>query len=211
MASMPDTSLAPFDFWEQLYRGSSPATNGRPSAMLERFVSDQTPGTSLELGCGKGDDCVWLAKRGWHATGIDISATALEYARQNAERNAVAERIDFRQVDLGGGFPDGLYDLVFAMFLETPLEFPRERVLRNAALAVNVGGLLLLVSHGSVAPWSWGDPDRAIPSAHASLAALELDMASWDEVLVDCVERKAKGPGGQTATVSDIIIALERR
>ena len=211
MPTMPDTNLKPFDFWEQVYHGSSPETSGRPSTILERFAADRAAGAALDLGCAKGDDAVWLAKRGWQVTAVDISITALDHAKANANRNGVADRINFLQVDLGESFPEGNYDLVSAMFLETPLDFPRDKVLRNAALTLNSGGVLLLVSHGSVAPWSWGDKDRTFPTARECLAGLDLDATQWNELCVDSLEREARGPGGQTAMVRDTVIALERR
>ena len=207
---MPDTNQSPFDFWEQIYQRSSPETNGSPSAVLSSYAANRTPGRALDLGCSKGDDAVWLARRGWIVTAVDISSTVLGYAQANARKHAVADRIDFRQMDLALDFPDQRFDLVSAMFLETPMDFPRAQVFRRAAGAVDRDGLLLLVSHGSAAPWSWGDPDRSFATARGELGQLDLDPAEWDEIFVGSIDREATGPGGQKAVVADTIIALSR-
>lgn len=212
---MPDTSLSPHDFWEQIYRDRSKASSGRPSAALERFAAQNPPGTALELGSGKGDDAVWLAKRGWQVTAVDISPTALAYARENAERQGVEGRIDFQQHNLAESFPDISCDLAIAMYLQTPLDFPRIEILRHAAATVTPGGLLLIAAHGSAPPWAWKDEktgkDHDFPTAQEQMGEMDLPASDWAEVFVGDIERKATGPEGQTAMVIDGVIALERR
>ncbi len=43
----------------------------------------------LDIGCGTGQNCIWLAKKGFKVTGIDFSPTAIKMARENAEKNRV--------------------------------------------------------------------------------------------------------------------------
>ena len=49
-----DPKMDPTEFWEQHYEKATSETSGRPTAVLEKFVTDRTPGAALELGCGKG-------------------------------------------------------------------------------------------------------------------------------------------------------------
>lgn len=197
-------------FWEGRYAAASPTSTGRPSAALVRFTADLPPGRALDLGCARGDDVVWLARQGWSARGVDVSPSAVRYAQANAAAAGVQDTATFQPCDLASEFPDGTYDLVTAFFLQSPVAFPRHAVLSRAAGLVAPGGLLLSVSHGSAAPWSWGDPGRAFPSPADELAALRLDPADWSQVFVGNTERTASGPGGQTATVLDTIVALRR-
>lgn len=97
-----------------------------------------------------------------------------------------------------------------AFFLHSPAHLLRASVLRRAAEAVAPGGLLLSVTHASAPPWSWADPNTVFPTPEEELAELELDPAAWSRVFVSAPARRAAGPGGQTATVTDNI-ALERR
>lgn len=207
---MPDLNQSATDFWEEIYRQKSPKSGGQPSAILKQYLTGQTPGNALELGCAKGDDAVWLAQNGWKVTAVDISQTALDYAEANARAQGMLNRIDFQQHDLAVSFPDLTADLATAMFLQTPLEFPRSEVLRQAADCLRPGGLLLIVSHGSRAPWSWAKDDKLYPTARQSLHDLNLQAKDWKELFVGEKERMASGPDGQKALVKDAIIFLKR-
>ncbi len=206
-----DPNMDPVDFWQQHYEKASPETSGRPSAVLERFVKDRASGNALELGCGKGDDAVWLVKQGWQVTAIDLSETALDYARANAARNGVADKITFAAHDLMTGFPDGKFDLITAQFLESPVVFERDAILHMAANRVLPGGMLLIASHGSVPSWSWDYPDKVYPTPQEAFDNLNLDASDWNRVCVDNIDRMATGPTGEKGTVTDTVIALERK
>ncbi len=198
-------------FWEQHYAGMVKPSGGRPSAVLTRFVAERDPGRALELGCARGDDAIWLAQQGWTVTGVDVSGSALRAARAAAEAAGVTERTDFLRHDLEQSLPGGDFDLVAAMFLHSPVPLERAAVLRRAAAAVSPGGLLLIASHGSRAPWSWASPDTVFPTAQQELSALALEPEGWRDVFVGPISRQATGPSGQQAEVIDAVIAIERR
>ncbi len=208
-APQPDTESSEA-FWEQRYAKMTKPSGGRASAALTRFAAERAPGRALELGCARGDDAIWLARQGWTVTGVDVSKTALSAARASAEAAGLSDRVRFVHHDLATSFPNGTYDLVFAMFLQSPIEFGRARALRRAAAAVVSDGLLLIVSHGSRAPWSSAPPDTVFPTAREELAMLELHPGDWREVFVDEVEREGIGPDGQRARVIDTVVAVER-
>ncbi len=134
----------------------------------------------------------------------------LDYARRNAEAAGVEGRISFAKHDLSQSFPAGDFELVCAIFLESPIEFSRIKVLRRAAEAVARKGLLIIASHGSIAPWSWAEPDTEFPAAAEVLKDLDLESNGWKEVFVGPSQRQATGPGGQTAQVTDTLVILER-
>jgi SAM-dependent methyltransferase len=56
------------------------------------------PGTALDLGCGTGDNSIYLAKHGWQVTGVDFVAKAVDKARAKAEANKVA--VNFARADV---------------------------------------------------------------------------------------------------------------
>jgi cyclopropane fatty-acyl-phospholipid synthase-like methyltransferase len=56
------------------------------------------PGTALDLGCGTGDNTIYLAKHGWRVTGVDFVAKAVDKARAKAEANKVA--VTFARADV---------------------------------------------------------------------------------------------------------------
>ena len=70
-------------------------------AVWERLGTAFRPGDHvLELGCGTGEDAVWLAQRGVHVLATDASPAMLEVAQRKAEMAGVLERTTFVQLDL---------------------------------------------------------------------------------------------------------------
>jgi SAM-dependent methyltransferase len=190
-------------FWEKHYRGHERRWSGRPNPVLVDVVGSLRPGDALDLGCGEGGDAIWLARRGWRVTAVDVSATALDRAAADAATAGVGGRIDFQQQDLAIAIPSGAFDLVSAQYLHSPIEFPRVRVLREAASAVTTGGLLLIVDHASVRPGSWADPEE-------TLTLLGLDPDGWRTERLEAREREAIRPNGRRVTVTDNVVALRR-
>src|ERR1044072_2578977 len=109
------------EHWEQHYGERDRIWSGRVNVQFADVVGNLEPGRALDLGCGEGADAVWLAERGWTVTAVDISDTALGRAREAARIRYVADRIEFRQFDLSGGFPDGTFDLISSQFLHFKL------------------------------------------------------------------------------------------
>lgn len=150
------------------------------------------------------------AKQGWPVTGVDVAEAALIAARASAQDANVSDRTTFERHDLGITFPTRKFDLVTAMFFHSPVDFGRLQALRRTAESVAQGGLLLVVAHGSRAPWSWADPDTVYPTAQGELADLTVNTHEWRKVFVGPIERDATGPDGQSAVVIDTVIAIER-
>ncbi|MFF5219409.1 SAM-dependent methyltransferase [Micromonospora sp. NPDC000442] len=197
-------------FWERHYR-SRRAGAGRPNALLVESVEALHPGTALDLGCGAGGDTIWLAERGWQVTAVDISTTAVDRVRAQADELGHGDRVTAEAHDLARSFPSGTFDLVSAQYLHTPYAMPRDRVLRTAAAALRPGGRLLIVDHGSTAPWSWNqDSDAYYPTPEEVAAELALDPGQWIVLRADMPQRRATGPGGRTAMITDNVLLIER-
>ena len=134
-------------FWEGHYRKRERVWSGNANPILIEVAESLPSGTALDLGCGEGGDAVWLARLGWQVTAVDVSNTALHRAAAEATTADVETLIDFQKHDLTRSFPEGSFDLVSAQYLQSPIEFPRDRVLKRSAEAVAPGGLLLIVAH----------------------------------------------------------------
>jgi len=75
-----------------MYRVGFAPWDGHPLAQsLQDLIEggDLSPGIALDLGCGTGDNSIYLAKRGWRVTGVDFVAKAVEKARAKAAANKV--------------------------------------------------------------------------------------------------------------------------
>lgn len=91
----------------------------------------------LDVGCGMGFLMKICRDNGWQVWGVDISATAIEYARSNFELDVRLGRID--DVDFG----DRKFNLILALDLLEHLEQPVEFVKRCYDL-LDKNGILVI-------------------------------------------------------------------
>ena len=139
-------AAAPAVEWDARYSdGEGTMWSGRPNGRLVVEVADLPPGRALDVGCGEGADTIWLARRGWTVTAIDISEVAISRARESAERAGVA--VEWLCGDaLSTSFPARSFDLVSMHYPALP-KAAGEAALRTLLDTVRPGGLLLAVYH----------------------------------------------------------------
>lgn len=79
------------------------------------ILGDVKGKTILDYGCGDGRFGVWFAQLGaGQVNGFDLSANAIDLARERARRNGVAERTEFQQMRAHAlEYADETFDLVF--------------------------------------------------------------------------------------------------
>jgi len=96
----------------------------------------------LDLACGKGRHAVYLADLGFDVTGIDISDSSIEFARQFEH-----EHLSFYQHDMRKPFRIQYYDAVFNFFTSFGY-FDRERdhqqAISHVASGLRPGGRFLI-------------------------------------------------------------------
>lgn len=88
--------------WEEYYKNTPldeiPWQKTQADYFIEVIDSNKIkPGIALDLGCGTGVKSIYLAKKGFKVTGIDISKTAIKYAKENAKKAKV--KADFIVAD----------------------------------------------------------------------------------------------------------------
>ena len=112
----------------------------------------------LELGCGTGEDAIWLARAGHHIVAVDASAEMIRVARLKAIAAGCAARIEFhclpmeRLSELDTGPCDGVFSNFGAVNCVADLG-GLSRVLTERLVP---GAPLLWVVMGRHVPWEWG-------------------------------------------------------
>lgn len=85
----------------------------------------------LDMGTGSGVNAILAASLSAHVVAVDVNPAAVECARQNAERNHVAERIDVHESDVFECV-DGAFDVII---FDPPFRWFAPRDLRERASA----------------------------------------------------------------------------
>jgi 2-polyprenyl-3-methyl-5-hydroxy-6-metoxy-1,4-benzoquinol methylase len=106
--------------YKTMYRFGFVPWDGHPlPESLTRLIEGDgtTPplggGKALDIGCGTGDNAIYLAKHGWQVTGVDFVAKAVDKARAKAAANGLDVR--FEQADVTELCSEGIgsnFDLI---------------------------------------------------------------------------------------------------
>ena len=140
----------------------------------------------LELGCGTGEDAVWLARAGHRVVAIDASAEMVRIARQKALAAGCAERIEFHCLPMEKlhELPcKGRFDGVFSNFGAVNCVADPAALSCAVAKWLEPGAPLLFVVMGRYVPWEWawflarGDYHRAFRRLHRAGAV-------WHDLIV---------------------------
>jgi len=81
--------MAEENHFKQSYAaGDTPWDVGKPDSNLIQTVTTTPirPCKALEIGCGTGDNAIWLSERNFDVLGIDTSEIAIEKAKDKASR-----------------------------------------------------------------------------------------------------------------------------
>ena len=162
--------------WEAAYSGDVPDTPVDRDVV--RIASDQPPGTALDLGCGSGQNSIWLGARGWRVHCVDVARGAIERAERAARTAGVAAT--FERADVTDWRTRERYDLVISTYALPSRGPGRVHALSVARDAVAPGGTLLIADFdASLADSGWMAPDHlvSLEELTEALPGFELDEA----------------------------------
>lgn len=221
---LPTATLFDQNFWDDRYSGSQAVWSGNPNpqllAEMESFPTQASAGaaavragwpTALDVGCGEGADSIWLSRRGWHVTAVDISRVALQKAEQHAEEVELPGSIAWEHHDLlEWAPPAAAFDLVNAQFMHLPSQ-DRVPVFARLAAAVAPGGTLLVVGHSSQDILAGAKRPNA-PDLYFTAAevAASLDPTDWKVDVAAARPRAATGRNGEAITIHDEVLRAVR-
>jgi len=162
--------------------GFKPWDSGVPAPELVAAVEGEQRlpvGKALDLGCGTGTNCIYLAQHGWDATGVDFVPRAIRSAGQKASSAGVSPRFIVGDVTrlstlgLGSGF-DLLFDL--GCFHSIP-DSGRDAYAKGATEVARPGATMLLFGFVRGA-----SPPRFGPRGLAHGEVAERFASGWEVV-----------------------------
>jgi 2-polyprenyl-3-methyl-5-hydroxy-6-metoxy-1,4-benzoquinol methylase len=132
------------------------------------------PGTVLDLGCGNGHYSIYLAKKGFTVTGIDISKNAIDHAKKNATDANV--QITFIEIDARdiSNVP-GTFDFIFEWgLLHFILPQFRGKYVQDISQKIKLGGLYIVLTFNEQSPeWGGGKYRNGISGAPLYYSSME--------------------------------------
>jgi cyclopropane fatty-acyl-phospholipid synthase-like methyltransferase len=87
------------EIYTEIYRSAAPWEIDQPQPEIIRLeLEGKIVGTVLDVGCGTGENVLFLAERGYKTLGIDFVEAVVEQAREKAARRHVAARFAVHDV-----------------------------------------------------------------------------------------------------------------
>ncbi len=78
------------NFFNSAYKGIPPWDIGRPQKEFIRLAEEgEISGRVLDVGCGTGENALYLASLGFEVWGIDAAPSAIKKAKENADEHGV--------------------------------------------------------------------------------------------------------------------------
>lgn len=158
-ALQAQTQKSPAARWDQIYLNPEGKVPVNPSTIVLETTASLKPGAALDVGMGNGRNSVYLARKGWKVTGVDLSAAAVKQALQEAAKLKVeidGRAADIEKMELGRE----RYDLILCLYVHmVPVKNARKLI-----EALKPGGLLVVEGHQAEAqslglrPVSGGPP-----------------------------------------------------
>jgi 2-polyprenyl-3-methyl-5-hydroxy-6-metoxy-1,4-benzoquinol methylase len=145
------------DFFEEAYHGTPPWDIGRAQREFVRLEeSGQISGDVLDVGCGTGENALFLAARGHDVWGVDSSPAAIATARRKAEERSLTATFlvkDTLSLDEIGRTFDSVIDSGLFHTLSDP---DRLRFVRNLSDVLKPGGTYFMLAFSELEPAGYG-------------------------------------------------------
>jgi ubiquinone/menaquinone biosynthesis C-methylase UbiE len=154
---MSDSGGVPQEFFDTAYEGSPPWEIGRPQDDIVRLAErGGFKGKVLDVGCGSGENSLFLAGQGLQVLGIDRVPAAIELARKKA-----AQRGSTATFEVADALSLGSLRKKFDTVLDCGLfhvfsDDDRQRYLKSLAAVVKKQGTLHILCFSNEEPGTEG-------------------------------------------------------
>ncbi len=148
--------------WEDAYKTTPPWDIGRPQPAFVELVhtGELAKGLVLDIGCGTGENALYLAENGFSVVGIDLSNLAIAAAKEKAIERKL--KVDFRLANaLSLGFQAGHFDnCIDSGLFHTFNDNDRLTFVREISRILRTNGRYFMLCFSDKEPINWGGPRR---------------------------------------------------
>ena len=148
--------------WEDAYKTEPPWDIGRPQPEIVGLVraGELNESETLDVGCGTGENALFLAENGFSVVGVDLSTRAIATAKAKAAKRKV--KVDFQVGNaLASDFKNGQFDnAVDSGLFHTFNDDERISFAWEIARVLAIGGKYFMLCFSDKEPTSWGGPRR---------------------------------------------------
>jgi SAM-dependent methyltransferase len=148
--------------WEDAYKTRPPWDIGRPQPAFVELIQagELNMGKLLDVGCGTGENALYLAEEGFSVVGVDLSTRAIDAAKAKASERKL--KVDFilanaLSLDLKNGYFD---DAIDSGLFHTFNDVDRIAFARQIARVLKTGGRYFMLCFSDKEPTNWGGPRR---------------------------------------------------
>ena len=176
----------PLSWFEELYSSADrdeewiPWSDGRPNPLVvEWAIGKSTKGRALVVGCGLGEDAVFLEQRGWNVTAFDLSATAVEWAKEQHPNS----KIEWVVADLLNPPEEWResFDLVLEVHIIQALpESVRKLAASRLSPLVSPGGCLVCIGRYQTGQEVGEGPPWPLPRSFIESIGEDLEMDEFE-------------------------------
>jgi len=147
----------PANSFESAYLGTPPWDIGRPQPAIVRLAeTGQIKGSVLDVGCGTGENVLYLAEHGYAAAGVDGAPTAIKKARAKAKRRGLSASFEVGDA-LNLPTPERHFDtLIDTGLFHVFSDDERPRFRESLGRVVRSGGTYFLMCFSDQQPGDWG-------------------------------------------------------
>ena len=144
-------------FFDEAYRGTPPWDIGRAQRELIALEEEGgIQGAVLDVGCGKGDNALFFAEKGYQVWGVDAALAAIEAARRKASERGIPVTFMVMDILRISGIGQTFDTVIDSGFFHTLTDPGRLQYARELSLVLKPGGRYFMLAFSDREPPGYG-------------------------------------------------------